>query len=216
MESMTGHSEAVLLESEESDPLAQIGEKRVQNKFVQINKMKGYAIAFTVFNDTFVSVIEKDLMKKKEYHLDLGYFNKDPVKKVSMAWKSLLASVILAIGTWILMPQVGYSYSVLGGVASFVFFVLFIHGSSSQVVFVTQNGKVPVIRLMNNFPNRKLFKAFVDELSQRIEKAQTRTMSNLEKYFAKELKETRRLKEEGVLTEDQYNQAKDAIFSKQK
>lgn len=213
MESISGHSDSVMLESDDADPMAQIGEKRVEHKFVQINKMKGQAVAFTVFNDTYLSVIEKDLVKKREYYLDLGYYNKEPIKKICIAWKSLLAFVALAVATLVMSAQLGFSYSVLGGVASFIFFVLFIHGSSSHIVFITYHGKVPVMKLMSNVPNRKIFKEFVADLSARIERAQKRTMQNQDKYLAKELKETRRLKDEGVLTEDQYTKAKDAIFS---
>jgi hypothetical protein len=70
---------------------------------------------------------------------------------------------------------------------------------------------VPLIELEYNKPNRQEFEAFTDRLEAYIRKAQSSGMSTQQR-LAGELKDIRRLKEAGLLSEETYANSRTLIF----
>ena len=70
---------------------------------------------------------------------------------------------------------------------------------------------VPLIELDFNKPGRYEFEAFTDRLEAYIRKAQSSGLNNRQR-LAGELKDTRRLKEAGLLSEETYANSRALIF----
>ena len=105
-------------------------------------------------------------------------------------------------------------YSVIGLLAliSVACFVYTAKSLKDTWVFKTVHGKVPVLTLFNNTPNKSQFTQFSKALINNIELARANTSLPLSKFMPAIVGEHRRLFEKQFITEQQFEQAKSNIL----
>ena len=84
--------------------------------------------------------------------------------------------------------------------------------SINELKFFTIHGQVAVFSIFRNNPNKKHYQAFLKYLTAAIKAAKSKDFYNQAEQLAVELGEHRRLKNEGILSTEIYNQAKNNIM----
>ena len=192
----------------------------------QINKMRGINRKITVFNGNHCYQAIKDKHQRKyKYRVDIAYLNPQPYRVHNIAWKWLYLATGLGLITatvgiigWLTgwlgaTPGIYHTIAVVGGAsATLIALLLFAHLSYDKVVFKTQYSGIRLIELVNKYPSKDEFRQFVGKFMVQIKRAKAKKAFTTSRYLAMELKELRRLRDETVVTEKHYQDAKKLIF----
>lgn len=208
---------------------SEIVPKIVNHEYVQSNNFKGVLREFSLFDDIYLYCTSKSFNLKKlrtrqvpKYRIDLTYIDPKPVKFSNIAWKWLLWGIV-AIAASVLVidadkiidspsaQQAILPVSILLGTSGFVSILLFFYKSHSSVVYRGYVGRAPLI-VMANKPRNKDYKDFIDVLETNIRKAQRRNGITIKDRLVGEMKDMRRLRDAGVVSENRYKQAQARIF----
>lgn len=198
----------------------------VDFEFEQANKIRGIYRKITIFNgDQCYQSIKNKHRRKYKYRVDIAYLNPHPFREHKIAKNWLYSSALFFVASLLLIffgwfsdftavsPGVIYSTTTVVCVsAMLISLLLFAHNSYDKVIFRTQFGNVKLIELINKYPNKDDFRQFVGRFIVQIKKARTRKKYTTSKFLARELREIRRLRNETVVKEEEYQSAKTIIF----
>ena len=196
--------------------------EHVNFEFEQNSKLRGLYRKTTIFNDThcYQSVKNKH-QRKYKYRIDLAILDPKPFRRRRVDWKWLFASLTLVgldiaiiFGGWIDTASVNFLGLLIGvTVVAIMTLLAFFHQSRDNVIFRSQYGKIRMIELINNNPDKTQFRKFITRFVVQINKSKTAKSYSQNKFLAHELKELRRLKDETVVPAEAYEKAKQLIFS---
>ena len=196
-------------------------------EFEQKNKVRGIYRKITIFNGNHCYQSIKDKHQRKyKYRVDIAYLNPHPFRIHNIAWKWLYIAAGLGVITaisgvigWLTnwlgpSPGIYYTAAVIGGAAATVIaLLLFAHLSHDKILFKTHFSGIKLIELVNKYPNKDEFRQFVGKFIVQIKKAKAKKAYTTSRFLAMELKELRRLRDETVVTQKQYEDAKKLIFT---
>lgn len=199
----------------------QIPVEHINFEFEQSLKYRGQYRKVTIFNDThcYLSVKNKH-QRKFKYRIDISYLDPRPFRQRKVEWKWLylcLAMVVFGIalifGGWLDTSSI-YSLGLFIGVTvvAVMSLLAFFHYTTDRVYFRSQYGKVRMLELINMNPDKAAFRSFITKFIMQIKKSKTAKGYNQSKFLARELREIRRLKDEGTVPEASYEKAKKLIF----
>ncbi len=198
--------------------------KKINLEFEQSNKLSGIYRKVTVFNDHHCYQTIKNKRKGKyRYRVDLSFLDPRPYRQRNIAWPWFFTSVSLAlIGSamvylgWFtetVTATTYYGVSVAVVIAAMMMSLLvFISNSYDRVIFKSQYGRVRYIEIINKYPNKKACRKFLSRFVIQVKNEKARRNYSIGKFLARELQELRRLKNEEVITENEYQSGKKAIF----
>lgn len=196
----------------------------VNFEFEQANRVRGIYRKMTIFNGNHCYQSIKNKHKRKyKYRVDIAYLNPHPFREHNIAtnWlyisaAFLLTSLISILVGWysgLVTPGAYYStFTVVSVSATLISLLLFVHNTYDKVIFKTQFGNIKLIELINKYPNKDEFRKFVGRFIVQIKKAKAQKRFTTSKFLARELREIRRLRNETVVTEEEYQYAKGIIF----
>jgi len=166
-------------------------------------------------------VIIKNSKNRKEYLMDLAALDPKSRSNTIIAFTPLISFCIFLLISFIffatpaidLIPNAYHmlllSVTATLTVVSFIFFIIL---SRREHIFVSRVSKAPILYFYNGLPNKKEFKNFIqyikDESQARFEKLKL----DAEKQRAGEMRTIRRVFDEGVLTNSQYEKAKATLL----
>ena len=198
--------------------------ERINLEFEQSNKLSGSYRKITVFNDHHCYQTIKNKRKGKyRYRIDLSFLDPRPYRRRNIAWSWFITSVSLAlIGSamvylgWFtrtVTPNTYYGVSVAVVIAAMTLsLLLFVSNSYDRVIFKSQYGRVRYIEMLNKYPDKKTFQNFLSSFVKQVKNEKARRNYSITKFLVSELQELRRLKNEEVITEKEYQSGKKAIF----
>lgn len=195
-------------------------------QFEQSSKLKGIYRKLMIFNGNHCYQSIKNKHKRKyKYRIDIAYLSPHPYRVHNIAWKYLyvalgglvVSAIMIYIGWFsgLLNSNPGsyFTTAVIVSLAStLILFLLFAHNSYDKVLFKSQIAGIELIELINRYPDKDSFRDFVGKFMVQIKKARAMKKYTPSKFLAAELKELRRLKDETVITEEQYAEGKAIIF----
>jgi hypothetical protein len=198
--------------------------KNINRVMVQESRAKGELRRFEIYNDKFIKINIHNIFGDKVYHLNMAMLEPWPSLHRRISWRWLLALGYFSLATSI---YVIYLYhhperEILGRLIPFITLFLllalasllmFLYQSPNVMEFRSRYGNSVLISLLKNRPNKREFKHFTDELKTRVLAAGQAVPFNKTQMLAIELNELRRLTDEGVLLEHEYQQAKDRVLS---
>lgn len=205
-------------EQEHTGPAERIAERR----FDQSSRLHRCEAHFEVFNTHHVEVKTRGLSNKaRHYELDLSFLDPAPRRVRSIDWPLAWASGVLAgaaVVTATLVPPLASATihvmivaALLAG--AFVSLGLLVQRFRDRIVFCSRHGRWPLLALLNHEPTPGQLQDFIDELSARIR--QTRdNWPDRQQFLSAELREHRRLRDEGILSPETYDAIKRRILSK--
>ena len=197
--------------------------KRINTVLKQQSRSLGQLRRFEIYNDKFVKITQHDLFGQQHYHLNLSMLEPWPVHHRRIAWRWVLALAYFVLATliysyylWLqqdtqmlnrLLPFiVGFILLALGSL------IFFIYQSPNVTEFRSRYGNCPLLRLFYNKPDSESFRHFVAELRTHILAASQAVTLDKQQMLSIELKELRRLADEGVLSQEQYRRARQRIM----
>ncbi len=199
--------------------------KKINLEFEQSSRLSGNYRKVTVFNDHHCYQAIKNKGKRKyRYLVDLYLLDPHPYRQRKVAWTWFFTSVSLAlIGSamvylgWFaeetVTPTTYYGVSVAVVIAAMMMsLLLFISNSYDRVIFKSQYGRVKYIEILNKYPDKKACRKFLSRFVKQVKNEKARRNYSIAKFLARELQELRRLKNEEVITEKEYQSGKKAIF----
>ena len=191
---------------------------------VQKSRFKGEVRRFEIYNDKFIKINIHNIFADKVYHLNMAMLEPWPSLHRRISWRWLLALGYFSLATLIYIIYLYHhpEREILGRLIPFITLFLllalaallmFLYLSPNVMEFRSRYGNSVLIRLLKNQPNKREFKHFTDELKARVLAAGQAVPFNKTQMLAIELNELRRLTDEGVLLEREYQQAKDRVLS---
>jgi len=91
--------------------------------------------------------------------------------------------------------------------------VYMVKQAKNSLVFYSEHGQVPIIELFFGLPDKSTFRKFAGELVKCIKLSKTDNYYTDSQTLAAELSEHRRLRDEGIINDNQYENAKARIFT---
>ena len=219
---LTVHEDITLFTDDE-----QVSVRKVNREFRQHSKLKGVINEFTIFNDNqcYQKVIRKHGGKHK-FRVELSYLDPEPRREFNLADSWLVTAAIGAILSFLLIYLGWFHtnaarldshllYALLSISISFslISFLVALLKTRDRLVIFSKCGRAPVLELINNNPDKDSFLQFTNCLSRHILLSRQNITCSATELLAKELKELRRLKDEGVIPTKQYELSKQKIFS---
>lgn len=212
-----------LTPSEIKLPLAENDFRKLTLKLLQVNNFKEKQRLICVFDQKVLKLTEKTPKQTRSYMIDLRLLDDAPRRVYNINLKFLTAFVVLEVITYTLyvLKDIGIAFLsnsyinaaiALLGASSIIMLLLAIKSFNNKWVFYTLNGRIPILELFNNNPNRDQFQKIFSGLIKNITKARSENRLSAAELEASEVSEHRRLRDEGVITHEQYEMAKANIL----
>jgi len=198
--------------------------EKINLEFEQSSKIRDIYRKITIFNNHHCYQTIKNKRKGKyKYRVDLSFLDPRPFRQRKFAWRWVMTSVALALISavmiymgWVantITPTLNYGISVaVVSVAMLISLRLFINNTHDKIIFKSQYGRVKYIEVLNKYPDKKSFRKFLGSFVNQVKNEKAKRNYSIAKFLARELQELRRLKNEEVITEKEYQSGKKAIF----
>lgn len=197
---------------------------KINHQLCQKSRLKGVVREFSIFNDSHLNqVIKREHRKKREFHISLALLDAKPQHERVIAYDWLITSIIGLFATllmiyicWFSAMQVGSTnaYIITAFTISFCFitFLTAMLKTDNRIQVFSHYGRVPIIEFFKNNPSKNALEEFVGALQNQIENNQQNSGLEIKELLSLELKELRRLHNQSIITQAQYELAKINIF----
>jgi len=188
---------------------------------VQEQKFKGVTRTFKIFNDTQLHYTLKTFRTKdnRKHRINLSYVNIQPERECKVAWSWLSTAFATIVWSMLLFyvglfTQYRADYivivAVLLGTFSMLSMLIFYYRTQDKLIFSSFIGNIPLFEISNHKSGNKEFDLFLVKLRKHIKSAQGRI--SMHQRLVGELKDLRRIRDEGKISNEQYEAARDTIF----
>ena len=186
-------------------------------ELTQFSLLKAYSVHYTLFDGHYLSVyVKHPFLRPRKYWLNLAYLEPTPRRVLKIDKPSLYACGILSLAAMVLMlinTFTNGSTAILQAVVALVCtaliaLLLLIYRSKDRLVFYSRYGRVNWLEILINKPNRRAYKEFVQLLISASHAVSSRQSPRHEQRLGAELREHRRLKDEGALPARVYEDVK--------
>jgi hypothetical protein len=186
-------------------------------ELLQVSFTKAYAAHFTLFGGHFISIHIKHLFRRPvNYWIDLRYVEPMPMRVFTIDRPALwattalaLLSVIFLLVAW-LSDKTLFWLNVAVPLACMTLLASLILAQRSRhrIVFCSRYGHTPWFELLVTKPRRRTVDDFIKTLTSAIHKASTDRDHGEGGRLGAELREHRRLRDGGILSDQVYKTVK--------
>ncbi len=219
-------NEEILLESTRSpvDDIDNVSFENVTQELLQEKILQRRKQFLKIYEDRYIKVERVSKTKKTSHYTHLMFLSTEPTHEIWTNWCYWHAGVLMLmvssflfyahtnqadiLNTAYLLP--GSVLFLAGGV---IMIILMFYTHKSSVIFSTVHGQAPVLRLIYNNPSQSDFLIFCHYMKLCINQAREKNPHTLTDSLAMELKEHRRLRDEKVISNDEYEAAKIKIMA---
>ena len=200
--------------------------EKINFEFTQSSKIRGIYRKISIFNDHHCYQAIKNKHKRKyKYRVDLLFLDPRAFRERKIAWNWLYGSIGLTfIGVVMIYlgwfadfftPSAYYEISLIVVIsAMLISLLMFMHNSYDKIIFKSQYGRVKFIEIINGYPDKKTFRKFIGRFMMQIKNEKSKKNYSPSKFLTRELQELRRLKNEEVISEEEYQSGKALILGK--
>ena len=198
--------------------------RKVRTSYLLKSSLRGCETEVSILEDHFVSVrtVRPDAQPRK-YEVDLRFANPKPVRvrTISWFWFSLASCMALlaAGGLWATWADAGrwsspiFLAALVTLLASAGATIMFLRRTVESLEFVSAHGGVTLVSVVGGIGSARAGKRFFIELIKSINAAKATRRQELPQFLRDEMREHHRLRQLGVLTEQQYEQSKARILA---
>jgi hypothetical protein len=195
----------------------------VRSGYALASRLRGCETELSIHEDHFVTVrtVRPDAQPRK-YEFDLRFANPKPVRvrSISWLWLTLAASMILlgAGGLWASWTDAArwsspiFLSALVTLLAAGGAITMFLRRTVESLNFVSMHGGATLISVIGGIGSARAGKKFFVELIRSINAAKALRPQERAQFLRDEMREHHRLRELGVLTEQQYEQGKSRIL----
>jgi uncharacterized protein YqgQ len=154
------------------------------------------------------------------YRVNLAWLDPKPEIVQTIAWKWVSSALATAIWAALLFYLAYFSQwqiehvdsaAILMSTITVISLCLFFYSNEHKLVFNSYLSNVPLVEIDYNKPNKASFDTFVHDLRSGIYAGWQD--KDIQQMLVGEMRELRRLRDAGILTEEVYLQARSAIFN---
>ncbi len=200
-----------------------MNEKKHNSTLHQESNARGEKRAFEIYNDKFIKIITSNIFKNSSYHLNLSMLAPWPVRHRNISWQWLSAVLYFSLTTLAFSSYLIYfqdsskvekllPFVIVFLLLSLAAFLMFLYQSPNVTEFKSRYGNCVVLSLIYNKPNKKEFKAFIEEIKLRSLSASQVIKLEKNQMLNIEMNELRRLRNEAIITQQHYADAKARII----
>lgn len=200
-----------------------MNEKTANSSLLQESSARGEKRSFEIYNDKFIKVNKNSLIDNNSYHLNLSLLAPWPVRHRDISWQWLLAVLYFSLTTLAYTTYLFYfqessklekllPFIVVFLLLSLGSLLMFLYRSSNVIEFKTRYGNCVVLSLLYNNPNKKEFKDFIEEIKLRSLLASQAVKIEKNQMLNIEMNELKRLRNEGIISQHHYADAKARIL----
>ena len=190
-------------------------------KLSNSNVLRGSYNELQIYDTThlFISNREKKHSPEKSYRVNLAWCSSEPEHFRLVTWKWLYISISflvllmldIVLGIMEVLPTMWAIYAGIPLLTlSIIFLLIFFYCLRDEYIFSSHYGGAPLFMIENRKPNQAEFDQFFIELQQDIDRLQTR--ATVKQKLVGELQMCRRLKDEGIISEQAYTGVRSRIF----
>ncbi len=202
----------------------QVSVKTVDVVFEQRCPMRGERREFTVFNGSHCHQrVERKFGGKTKHRVNLQTLDPTPRRRLDLARGWAITSAILGIFSFLLIyrqflsDQPGNSLlmsPIAVSVSLFIIAVMLtLFLSRNRIRYYSRYGRVPLLELIHNQPSSAALTDFMRQLSHHVRLSQHDHPRPATNALSFELRDLRRLRDEGVIGDEDYEAAKRRIFA---
>lgn len=206
-----------------SGNIIHMNEKTINSSLFQESKARGEKRGFEIYNNKFIKVTTSNIMHNNSYHLNLSMLAPWPVRHRNISWQWLSAVLYFSLTTLAYTAYLFYfqesgklerllPFIVIFLLLSLAAFLMFLYQSPNVIEFKSRYGNCVVLSLLYKNPNKKQFKAFIDEIKLRSLSASQAIKIDKSQMLNIEMNELKRLRNEGIITQHHYADAKERII----
>jgi len=165
-----------------------------------------------------------DKLRHRDFTISLMALSAEPSRRYQIAWPWLIAAgstiaiasmAALAATLTTDLPQVLLWLATgLSAIASVACLGIVALRSRAERIYSTRHARVPLLALWVNQPSRDEMQRFAEHLESRIAELQRKRSLDVGTQIAGEMRMLRRLHTEGVISRDDYEKAKQILFSR--
>lgn len=193
------------------------------HEILQTSTLKEQQKLIRIYDDKFLNLNENNARGIATYNIRLSLLNARPVNKYIIAFRFLFISIVFVSIAAIVQkladmriehftnPYI-YAVSALSIAFAAIFLVYMVKKSRHVLIFTSKHGKVPIVEMLYRNPEKKVFNAFVSELMNCIQAVDRQNYFTPAQVLAAELSEHRRLRNEGLISNQCYEKAKARIL----
>jgi len=198
--------------------------RKVRTSFVLKSRLRGCETEVSLLEDHFAAVrtVRPDAPARK-YEVDLRFADPKPVRVRSISWFWLTLAVSLAVlatgGIWSTSGDAArwsspiFLSALLTLLAAGGAVLLFMRRTVESLEFVSAHGGATLVSVVGGIGSARAGKRFFIELIKSINAAKLERRQELPQFLRDEMREHHRLRELGVLSEQQYEQSKARILA---
>ena len=200
-----------------------IDPEKLGEKLIQTNTLKGTYREYQLYTPRhlLLSFVEKKKAKTKEknFRVDLAWLSSEPDHHKIVVWKwlyrALAAGALAGLFLVFAMTEIiEIKYCIVAGTIALttglILFLIFIYQMRDEYIFKSYFGNAKLFLIENKKPAQQEFDSYFVNLQQTIDRAQA-NISVADRLLG-ELKMCRRLKDEGIIDDKTYTDARTAIF----
>jgi hypothetical protein len=213
----SSHAEHISLESapeEQSRSVESKKPRKVIDQFVLKSGVRGMSTELRLLEDYWLSVHSiRPRSEPRKYLVDLRFVNPKPNRIREISWSWLAAGVaLLLIGVGAAWLS-GFAIAAGGLVASAATLFIAYLRTTESLTFTSVHGGAVLVSITGGLGSCRKAKHFFVTLMKHISVARTKATQQKQQYLREEMREHSRLKELGVLTEEEYETSKQKIFA---
>jgi hypothetical protein len=199
----------------------QLVPEKLGERIIQTNVMRGSYRAAQFYDGRYLLIRQRDKQKapEKSYRINLAWCSPDPVHFRQTPWKWFYASAfifaMIAFDIFLAYKEViSLEWAAYIGTPALtlaiIFMLVFFYYRRDEYIFTSQYGGSRLFTIDNKRPDQQRFDAFLVEIQQTIERLHRRVP--VSDQLVGELKMCRRLKDEGIISEQSYTETRSRIF----
>ena len=198
--------------------------RKVRTSYVLKSRLRGCETEVSILEDHYVTVrtVRPDAQARK-YEFDLRFANPKPLRVRSISWFWLtLASSMIALaagGLWATWTDAGRWSNAIFLTALVTLFasggalIMFLRRTVESLEFISMHGGATLVSVVGGIGSARAGKRFFIDLIKSINAAKAARPQDRPQFLRDEMREHHRLRELGVLTDQQYEQSKARILS---
>ncbi len=200
-----------------------MSEKKHNSSLIQESNARGEKRIFEIYNDKFIKVSINNIMTRHSYHLNLSMLAPWPVRHRDISWQWLFTVLYFSFTTLAFAVYLAYfpessklekllPIIIIFLLLSLGSFLMFLYKSPNVTEFRSRYGNCVVLSLLYNNPDAETFKQFIEEIKLRSLAASQYVKLDKGQMLEIEMNELRRLRNEGIIAQHQYADAKSRII----
>lgn len=210
---------------DESSSPARRARGKIRATYSLKSTLRGCETELALLEDHFLSVraVRPEGGLPKKYDVDLRFANPKPVRVREISWTWLIVTIgliALASGTIVSVwsttanpwDRPGFIAALVTLLVSAGTFLLFLRRTTESLVFRSVHGQATLVSVTGGIGSARSGKLFFVELIKDINVAKTVRLQEKPQFLRDEMREHHRLRELGVLSEEEYETSKARIL----